>query len=140
MIVYQLRCAKRHEFEAWFRDSAAFDAQSRRGAVECPRCGDTQIEKAPMAPRLGKGQEAEGAKAGARAVAGKVAEAMIELRRRVEENCEYVGPKFPEEARRIHYGEAEERGIYGEATREEATELKEEGVRVYRLPLPRRNG
>jgi hypothetical protein len=65
---------------------------------------------------------------------------MIELRRRVEENCEYVGPKFPEEARRIHYGEAEERGIYGEATREEATELKEEGVRVYRLPLPRRNG
>jgi hypothetical protein len=139
MILYQLRCAKHHEFEAWFRDSATFDAQSRKNAVECPFCGGTEIVKAPMAPRLAKGHAGETTEGQAREVAGKVVQAMAKLRRHVEENCEYVGTKFPEEARRIHYGEAEERGIYGEATREEAVELKEEGVEVYPLPLPRRN-
>jgi len=141
MILYQLRCAKHHEFETWFRDSATFDAQSRKGAVECPFCSDTKIVKMPMAPRLAKGHASEAAAEGrAREVASQVGQAMAKLRRHVEENCEYVGGKFPEEARRIHYGEAEERGIYGEATREEAVELKEEGVEVYPLPLPRRNG
>lgn len=140
MILYQLRCAKHHEFEAWFRDSATFDAQSRKSAVECPFCGDSKVVKAPMAPRLAKGHASEAAEGQAREVAGKVIQAMAKLRRHVEENCEYVGGRFPEEARRIHYGEAEERGIYGEATREEAVELKEEGVEVYPLPVPRRNG
>jgi len=140
MILYQLRCAKHHEFETWFRDSATFDAQSRKGAVECPFCGDTKVVKAPMAPRLAKSHDREAAEGRAREVANEIIQAMARLRRHVEENCEYVGGRFPEEARRIHYGEAEQRGIYGEATREEAVELKEEGVEVYPLPLPRRNG
>ena len=143
MIRYQLRCDKNHEFEAWFKGSAGFEAQSRKGEVECPFCGTTKVTKAPMAPNVvGRLSEAEpGRSEQSRELASQVVEAAQKLRRHVEENCDYVGDAFPEEARRIHHGEKEARGIYGEATADEARRLDEEGIEVFRLPgLPRRNG
>ncbi len=144
MILYQLRCDKNHEFEAWFRDSAGFDVQRRRGEVECPRCGTTQVAKAPMAPSVvGSRGEAEPRPSPENLDGDKekdVIEAIARLRQHVEENCDYVGDAFPEEARRIHYGEKDLRGIYGEATTDEARRLDDEGIEVFRLPgRPRRN-
>lgn len=137
MIVFELRCGAGHGFEAWFRSGEAFEAQRQDGEVACPHCGDTGVSKAPMAPRIGKGQEAEAEAAKARAeVMGKLAE----LRQQVEQNCDYVGERFAEEARRIHYGESEARGIYGETTSEQAAALADEGVPFSRIPwLPRTN-
>ena len=143
MILYQLRCDKDHQFEAWFKDSAGFEAQNRKGEVECPFCGTAKIAKAPMAPSVvGRRGEAEPQQSqGTRELANQVVEAVRKLRRHVEENCDYVGDTFPEEARRIHHGEKEARGIYGEATADEARRLDEEGIEVFRLPgTPRRNG
>lgn len=143
MILYQLRCDKNHEFEAWFKGSAGFEEQSRRGAVECPFCGSAKIAKAPMAPNVvgGRGEAEPQRSQDTRELANQVVDAFRKLRRHVEENCDYVGDAFPEEARRIHYGEKESRGIYGEATTDEAQRLDEEGIEVFRLPrTPRRNG
>jgi len=142
MILYQLKCKHDHQFEAWFRSSAAFDEQSMAGAVECPFCGDHGINKAPMAPSLagrrGKGERAE---VRAHEVAEQILQAVNTMRDDVEKNCDYVGDKFANEARSIHYGETEERGIYGETSEKEAVELVEEGVEFYRIPwLSRRNG
>ena len=131
MIVYSLHCSKGHAFEGWFRDSDAFDAQSQDGKLLCPVCNSRKIEKAPMAPALG-------ASVGERRTAGdelrKARTFVTGLRKFVEENAEFVGPKFPEEARKIHYGETDERHIYGEASLSEARELIEEGVDVAPLP------
>ncbi len=142
MILYQLRCDKNHEFEAWFKGSAGFEAQNRKSAVECPFCGTTKIAKAPMAPNV-VGSRGEAAPKGeaTRELADRVVEAFGKIRRHVEENCDYVGEAFPEEARRIHYGEKKEaRGIYGEATTDEARRLDEEGIEVFPLPrTPRRD-
>lgn len=143
MIKYTVRCAGGHDFEGWFKDSATFDKQSASGAIECPICGNAEIARAPMAPRIAKTRDAAPAaiEAQAREVAEKIYEAVKSMRKSVETNCDYVGEEFADEARRIHYGEAEERGIYGEATSEEAKELDEEGIEVFRLPtVPRRNG
>jgi hypothetical protein len=147
MILYQLRCAKNHQFEAWFKGSAGFEAQNRKGAVECPFCGSTKIAKAPMAPNvIGRGVvgsrgDVESKDDAAHTIAGKVAEAFGKIRRHVEENCDYVGDAFPEEARRIHYGEKKpERGIYGEASPDDARRLDDEGIEVFPLPgRPRRD-
>ncbi len=139
MILYQLRCDKDHEFEAWFKGSAGFEAQNRKGAVECPFCGTTKIAKAPMAPRVVAsrgGSEPAPKVDSTRELADQVVEAFGRIRQQVEKNCDYVGDAFPEEARRIHYGEKKSRGIYGEATRDEARRLDEEGIEVF--PLPRR--
>jgi hypothetical protein len=131
MIVYNLHCPKGHEFEGWFRDSGAFDAQSHDGKLVCPFCNSRKIEKSPMAPALA-------ASVGERRSGGdelrKARTFVTGLRKFVEENAEFVGPKFPEEARKIHYGETEQRHIYGEATIKEARELIEEGVDVAPLP------
>jgi hypothetical protein len=132
MILYELQCSAEHRFEAWFKDSAAYDRQAKRGLVICPVCADTKIAKAPMAPRIaGKG------KAEARQ-AGQVMQALRAIRDTVESHCEHVGPRFPEEARRIHYGEAEKRGIYGDATADEAKSLKDEGIEIAAIPWPSR--
>ncbi|MCC7016621.1 MAG: DUF1178 family protein [Rhodospirillales bacterium] len=148
MILYQLRCDKNHEFEAWFKGSAGFEAQNRRGEVECPFCGSAKVAKAPMAPNVVGGRSEVGGEGEAepqrsqdpRELANQVVDTFRKLRRHVEENCDYVGSAFPEEARRIHYGEKESRGIYGEATTDEAQRLDEEGIEVFRLPrTPRRN-
>jgi len=143
MILYELQCANRHNFEAWFKDGATYDSQAKHGEVECPLCSDTVIEKAPMAPRVAKsGLAKDTGKAAAdgsgehRAseVAREILTAMKKVREHVEKNNEYVGDKFADEARAIHIGDAEERGIYGEATAKEAEELADEDIAVHRLP------
>jgi hypothetical protein len=132
MIVFALRCADEHEFEAWFRDGASFDAQSAASEIACPVCGDRKVTKAPMAPRLARSRDTEDTQAAAR----MMRKALVELRQHVETNCDYVGDQFAEEARRIHYGESERRGIYGEASKDDAESLAEEGIEVSRIPWP----
>lgn len=136
MICYLLRCGAEHEFEAWFRDSAGYDEQRGLGNVTCPLCGDTEIVKALMAPAVAR-KGSRQANRDTRRTEKQTREAMKaveQLRDRVEENCDYVGDRFADEARRIHYGETEERGIYGEASIHQAHELHEEGIKVYHLP------
>jgi hypothetical protein len=150
MILYQFNCDRQHSFEAWFKDGATADRQLKRRMLECPACGSTKVAKALMAPRIGKsaGKEivpvdvppapvaAEGAKAAM--LPAEMRKALLEMRRQVESNCDYVGDKFADEARKIHNGETEARGIYGEATEEEHRELVEDGIEVARIPwVPR---
>lgn len=138
MILYELKCSSGHEFEAWFRDSATYDVQAAEGDVACPYCGDTHVSKAPMAPNIATHSSdapAEGkAEDRARHVAEQILQAVDRLRRHVEDECDYVGNQFAEEARRIHYGESDERGIYGEGTEDDARDMEEEGIEFYRLP------
>ncbi len=142
MIVIDVKCCREHVFEGWFKDNASFDEQVEAGAISCPECGDTKVERALMAPRLGGMRKAKEIAAPNAAMSPKDAklnqyiEALHELKKHVEENSDYVGDKFPEEARKIHYGEAEARSIHGEATSEEAEELNEEGVDFQRIPWP----
>jgi len=140
MIKYSVRCENTHEFEGWFKDSATFDAQAKSGDIVCPHCGNTKVAKAPMSPRISKSSNVGSTpESRAREVAERILEAAQQMRREVEANCDYVGDQFADEARRIHYGETEKRGIYGEASDEETRELDEEGIEVYRLPVIRRN-
>src|SRR5262245_2230952 len=134
MIRYQLVCKKSHSFEGWFRDSAAYDTQAKKGLLVCPTCNSKKITKAPMAPAVSK--KADLAEAATKAK--QMHEFVMNVRKHVEENAEYVGDRFPREARAIHYGDAEERQIYGEATLADARELVEEGIPVAPIPsLPR---
>lgn len=138
MILFELRCRAGHQFEGWFRDGGTFEAQAAAGEIGCPVCGDTEVAKALMAPRIGKGKAADVAHAKAVAMAAETRTKLAELRKHVEENFDYVGPRFAEEAKAIHYGETKVRDIYGEATDREAEELNEEGIKVGRIPwLPR---
>jgi hypothetical protein len=131
VIVYTLKCGRDHLFESWFKNSGAFDEQAATGKLVCPVCLSREIQKAPMAPALaGSVGERRSAPDDMR----KARQFMTGLRKYVETHAEYVGPKFAEEARKIHYGETEERQIYGEATIKEATDLIEEGVDVAPLP------
>jgi hypothetical protein len=129
MILFTLRCAHGHEFEGWFRDGDGFEAQQNAGEIACPECGDTSVEKAVMAPRLARSRDTPPAVSPAQFRA-----ALIEMRRQIETNCDYVGSRFAEEARRIHYGEIDPHGIYGEASSEESRELVDEGIRFGRIP------
>lgn len=147
MIRYRLKCEKRHEFEGWFANSTAFDRQAKRGQVTCPRCGTHKVEKALMTPRVATGAKRKRSPKNANPTAqapqethrlaahGELAAAMRKLRAEVEAKSEYVGPRFSEEARKIHYEETPARGIYGEATREEARALSEEGIEFFPLPI-----
>ena len=138
MITYQLRCDKEHEFEGWFADSATCDSQLEQRAVECPFCGSLEVSKAIMAPRIAKGAGGKSVAVAPAKEAVQLKQALRELRSQVEQNCDYVGDQFAEEARKIHYGEADSRGIYGESTEKQATELADEGIEVSRIPwLPR---
>jgi hypothetical protein len=129
MILFTLRCTQNHEFEAWFRDGDGFESQRAAGEIACPVCGDSSVEKGVMAPRLSRAREAA---AGAAFV--EMRKALIEMRRQIETNCDYVGPRFADEARRIHYGEVDPRGIYGEATDTESRELADEGIKFGQIP------
>ena len=162
MIHYQLRCAEDHGFDGWFKDSASFEQQAKRGLLECPVCGDAKVERAlmsPALPRKGNARRAvvvapdpqpAAAPAASPApapavVAGRVPDhvrAMLQrLRAEVEKNCDYVGDGFADEARRIHRGDSERRGIYGEASPTEAEALADEGIEVARIPwVPRADG
>ena len=154
MILYQLCCADDHAFEAWFRDSATYDKQVAAGDVECPYCGSTRVTKAIMAPHVQSskgGDEKQTADlpehdinamgdARAQEVAQQILDAVGRIKDYAEENYEDVGEDFADEARKMHYGDAEERGIYGKASEEEAQELDDEGIDFVRLPgTPRRN-
>lgn len=139
MIAYDLKCSQDHVFEAWFRDSATFEKQRRGGEAPCPVCGDTEVEKALMTPNVVRGGEAGHASTDARA-AGDAMRALTKLREQVEKNCDDVGDKFAEEARKIHFGEVEKRNIYGQTTPDEAKDLKEDGVEFGEIPwVPRRD-
>lgn len=140
MIRYALVCDREHEFDGWFASSDGFDAQVAAGEVLCPHCGSPNVTKALMAPNIAKGMARAGEAQPQAAFAEKMSMMMLALKKHVEENCDYVGDAFAEEARRIHYGETEHRDIYGEATPDEARELIEEGVEVAPLPVvPPRN-
>jgi hypothetical protein len=142
MIRYRLQCNEGHEFEAWFKNSGAYDEQAERGQVLCPDCGSAKVCKAPMAPRIATrvGQAASGVAAGAAAAnhaeaQRKILALMRQVRAHVEQNAEYVGPRFAEEARKMHFNEIETRSIYGEATPDDARRLAEDGIEFH--PLPR---
>lgn len=140
MITYNLACAKGHEFEGWFKDSAAYDAQEAGAALACPVCGNAHVTKAIMAPSVknsitkAKGRGDIGPPKADAADPQKLRQFMAGYRKFIEDNAAYVGPSFPEEARKIHYGEAEERHIYGESTIGEAIELIEEGIAIAPVP------
>ncbi|QLH40480.1 MAG: DUF1178 family protein [Defluviicoccus sp.] len=152
MILFDLICSGGHRFEAWFKSGDAFEWQQQDDAIQCPICGDRSVVKAPMAPRLALGAaepggagtdggEPDGGESLTPDAVSMMREVLGHLRRRVEETCSYVGPAFPEEARRIHYGECESRDIYGEASSEQAEELRDEGIEIRSIPwMPRRDG
>jgi hypothetical protein len=131
MILFKLRCGTGHEFEAWFRDGATYERQAQRGLIACPDCASKAIEKAPMAPRVARSATE---KAPQPPAPEQLRQMLQQLRRHVETHCDYVGEKFAEEARRIHSGESEARGIYGEASNEDAQSLAEDGIEVARIP------
>ena len=160
MIRYALACHQGHTFESWFQNSAAYDKQVKRGLIGCPACGSTKVEKALMTPGL-SGTRKRGTRAPAPShdvpapapetpVAVSEAPAPVammspqerefrkklkELREHLTKNADYVGPKFPEEARKMHYGEIEHRSIYGEASPQDAKDLHEEGIEFHPLPV-----
>ncbi len=133
MIKYRLQCAKGHEFEAWFSSSAAYDAQAKGQQVCCPECDGREVVKAVMAPNVALRGAAENA-GSAHGKVPTVVHLLREFRRALLANAEDVGRRFPEEARKIHYGEAEPRGIAGTASGEEARALIEEGIEILMLP------
>ncbi|MCO5162275.1 MAG: DUF1178 family protein [Mesorhizobium sp.] len=135
MIRFSLHCDQAHEFEGWFRDNDDFDTQSKRGFVECPACGSHKVSKSLMAPAVSTGRKKEKMALAATAEQKKLMAALKEMSQQVRENAENVGDKFAEEARKIHFGETEARGIYGEATVEEARGLIEDGVEFMPLPV-----
>lgn len=135
MIRYALLCEFGHGFEAWFSASADYDDQTERGLVECPFCGSRAVRKAIMAPAVHGTKAARPAASEPSAEAQTmVMEALRKVREHVEENFDYVGDAFAKEARAIHEGESEDRGIYGEAKPEEVRSLKEDGIVVAPLP------
>lgn len=136
MIRYDLRCQKEHVFEGWFANMAAYDTQLANGELSCPACGSLKVGKAIMAPNVGRKSAQKDSSRAAMA-----AKTQLEMRRflqqvrqHVEKNSEHVGEKFPEEARRIHHGEAEERNIYGDATPDQLEELRDEGIEIAAIP------
>ncbi len=161
MIHYQLRCGQGHEFDGWFKDSAGFERQAARGLIECPECADTKIARALMAPALSR-RTADPPQSPSPAPASppttpqpimappaettarlpdQVRVVLQRMRAEVERNCDYVGPAFAEEARRIHDGTAPPRGIYGETTPDQAEALEADGVTFSRIPwVPRADG
>lgn len=153
MIHYDLRCNDGHTFDGWFKDSTAFDQQAARGQLDCPVCGATTVTRAIMAPRLSRGARApkvidaapspeapstEIAAGGLPPMPDHVRAVLQRVRAEVEKRCEYVGPSFAEEARRIHDGKTPPRAIYGETTQDQAEALSEDGIDVARIPwVPR---
>src|ERR1700712_4601482 len=157
MIHYQLRCGQSHGFDGWFKDSASFEKQAKRGLIECPECGGTDVERALMAPALARRESvsapapapstpaavpaAAPEKSAAVRLPAQMMAALQKIRAEVEKNCDYVGPDFADQARAMHRGEVEAKGIYGETTEEQAESLAEEGINVAKLPwVPRADG
>lgn len=135
MIKYTLRCGAGHAFEGWFASSSDYDAQCARGLVTCPSCGSAEVGKALMAPAIATSEErAQTAALGGGEQAEMIAR-MRDMVRAIRENSEDVGTRFPEEARKIHYGEAEPRGIIGQAAKDDIASLLDEGIDIAPLPV-----
>ena len=140
MIHYDLICKRGHAFDGWFSNSAAYDEQRQKNSILCPNCGTADIDKQLMRPSIAKKANTKAAlqqmvSGGADPRMGLLMEKLRELRQHVEKHADYVGERFVEEARRIHYKEAEERGIYGEASPDDAKALIDEGIEVQPLPV-----
>ena len=149
MIRYSLRCERGHALESWFQSSSAYDSQRKRGLVACPSCDSTKVEKAIMAPRIARKGKSKSATEPVTAPTDDTSSTSLvmapqerellsklrELRDHVLKNADDVGNKFPEEARKMHYGDIEQRAIYGEATADEARSLVDEGIDVAALPV-----
>jgi len=156
MIRYSLHCENDHDFESWFANSEAYDKQVKRKLVTCPVCGSAKVEKAIMAPRLAgthqqrlstaapapvppaepsAGPEVRGPVAMISPQEREFRQKLKALRDHLTANAEHVGPRFPEEARKMHYGEIEHRSIYGEASPDEAKALHDEGIEFHPLPI-----
>lgn len=134
MIRFSLSCEHEHGFEGWFRSNDDFETQKKRGFVECPACGSKVVEKALMAPAVSTSRKQAKMALAINAHQQRILSEMKALTEKMKESADYVGDKFAEEARKIHFGETEERGIYGEASAEEARDLIEDGVPF--LPIP----
>ena len=151
MIRYSLRCDRGHEFESWFQNSSAYEQQEKRKLVNCPACGSAKVERAIMAPQIvskkGRDVAVPAPAAAASEVAAPASTPLMmaqerelraklkELRDHIVKNADNVGERFPNEARKMHYGDIEHRPIYGEASPDEARALIEEGVEVSPLPV-----
>jgi len=136
MKVFNLRCGQQHAYEGWFASEDDFLSQQERGIVACPLCGDTAAVRLPNASRVQRSRPPAGAEQQPQTTELTLQSQWLRAVRQVLESTEDVGERFPEEARRIHYGEVEERGIRGRATKEDADALREEGIEVMALPLP----
>ena len=134
LIQYSLHCSKGHRYDAWFKNAAAFDEQQVRGIVTCAVCGDGVIEKAPMAPAVARTDSEKVSLSSSHPDAVKFRELLRAYRQKVTSEADYVGDRFADEARKIHFEEVEARGIYGEATRDEVVALLDEGIEF--MPLP----
>ncbi len=141
MIIFDLKCAPRgHVFEAWFGSGEEYEAQRARGLVACPLCGAADVDKAPMAPNI-PGKGSVGAKSGGEAApAPEAVKSMLAdmaaAQKKMLAGSDFVGERFADEARAIHLGEAEARAIHGQATPQEADDLRDEGIKVAPLPFP----
>ena len=136
MIKYSLSCDSGHPFEAWFASSDAYEKQSAAGTLLCPVCGSAEVDKALMAPAVATSRKKDAVRLAANVPEHKeMIAALRKIRNQMTENADYVGPKFAEEARKIHYNETEKRGIYGEASSDEARSLAEEGIEFHPLPV-----
>ena len=133
MITYSLACDNHHKFDAWFRSAEAYDEQHGRGIVTCPVCGSLKVDKALMAPALRMTSDKISLSTG-HPMQSEIRDFLRAMRKKVTSEADYVGDKFAEVARKIHFKEADQRGIYGEATRDEVAELLDEGIDF--LPLP----
>ncbi len=139
MIHYSLVCDRSHKFDGWFSNAAAYDAQKLRGLVTCPICLTTSVEKALMAPSVNRTDNEKVSLSIGHPQHQQLREAMLALRNKVTSEADYVGDKFADEARKIHFKEVDARGIYGEATREEVAALVEDGVDFMPLPASRKS-
>ncbi len=138
MIHFSLRCDDGHEFEGWFSSGDAFDRQVKRRQVACSECGSTKVGKAPMAPSIAGRRSLLAEQPAVETRAEAMRKVALGIKAEVEKNCDYVGPAFAEEARKMHYGERDRRGIYGETSDREAAALTEEGITFARIPWPKR--
>jgi hypothetical protein len=134
VIHYSLVCDKSHKFDGWFASAGAYESQKSRGLVTCPICMTSTVDKALMSPAIGRAGSDKVALSMGHPQHAQLREAMLALRNKVTSEADYVGDKFAEEARKIHFKEVDQRGIYGEATREEVAAMVEDGVDF--MPLP----
>lgn len=134
MISYSLICDRSHKFDAWFKSAEAYDEQAGRGIVTCPICNSMKVEKALMAPALSRMSSDKLSLSSGHPQQAEIREMLRVMRKKVTSEADYVGDKFADEARKIHFKEVDARGIYGEATREEVASLVEDGVDF--MPLP----